>query len=806
MAKLNLNDIESLANNTSARQAINANFEEVERFADNTLSRDGSTPNQMGADIDLNSNDLLNVNVIDAMEYRRNGLPVEQEIAYANKHYQLLSGNGVQTVFTLDFDPGSIGNLEISIAGVIKRPILDFTYVGTTLTFASPPANAVNNILVRYDTALPLPFGDSEAVFFHPPGSSLIQSVNDALSNGVYVTWFASPSQLATDATAATQAAVNYAISSGRRGVYFPGGITYKFLAASAPIDPGTGDMTFFGDGLSSVIQFEEGASLDVALNRKHLFRNTDNVAKGTLEFKGLHFKGTWTAGGFAERGGCPLFLWYYTQLRIINCRFYDLSWAASSCENIGRVFVNGNHYERCVRDMVRMRSSFNVIVTDNHFKQCDDDAIALHQWNTNTTPGTQREGIVIADNQFEDCGPVRILAGRMVSVTGNVFRRSKSGAILVYEDSLNASEGEVPMFAIDISSNQIYDLLNRAPFATPAFSAIAVYGRGRKSGTNSSNTVPGEPIVGDGGFIRPWDWRTGFYSLATDGYPPIHHVRVQNNTIARTLPAVAEYDDWGYGQAMSASGFSNDDVTNEAMRPTVGINIEGDGRRMLIQGNIVGHVGLGILFNQASSHHGLDQTRVTENVFSDCNVAGIEIQAPAATRSVNITVAQNDFDCDPYHNHTNRVSGGAWTSDTGGPFALIANNSTNWSFERNRIKNVSKVYAADLYAYSTVKDNLLRCQPAVNGFHATNKGIGFVELAGVQFNYEVVNSDPSSADYGQNLGETLVARPSIPTTGLYVQGTFVQHSSSSTVWGWVRLTTGTGHVSGTDWKTVALT
>ena len=46
------------ANNTVS--TLNSNFTALNTQLDNTVSRDGSTPNSMTADIDLNSNDLLN--------------------------------------------------------------------------------------------------------------------------------------------------------------------------------------------------------------------------------------------------------------------------------------------------------------------------------------------------------------------------------------------------------------------------------------------------------------------------------------------------------------------------------------------------------------------------------------------------------------------------------------------------------------------------------------------------------------------------------------------------------------------------
>lgn len=53
-------DITTIASGYYSRQALNNNFEELRDAFDNTLSLDGSTPNTMTADFDLNGNDILN--------------------------------------------------------------------------------------------------------------------------------------------------------------------------------------------------------------------------------------------------------------------------------------------------------------------------------------------------------------------------------------------------------------------------------------------------------------------------------------------------------------------------------------------------------------------------------------------------------------------------------------------------------------------------------------------------------------------------------------------------------------------------
>lgn len=64
MAKLVTSDVGSFTQ--AAVTTINTNFQATEEAMENTLSRDGTAPNQMEADLDMNENDVLNVNLVDA--------------------------------------------------------------------------------------------------------------------------------------------------------------------------------------------------------------------------------------------------------------------------------------------------------------------------------------------------------------------------------------------------------------------------------------------------------------------------------------------------------------------------------------------------------------------------------------------------------------------------------------------------------------------------------------------------------------------------------------------------------------------
>lgn len=61
MAKLTLSDLTSLANANTAVTAINANSALIETALENTLSRDGTSPNTMEAELDMNSNRIINL-------------------------------------------------------------------------------------------------------------------------------------------------------------------------------------------------------------------------------------------------------------------------------------------------------------------------------------------------------------------------------------------------------------------------------------------------------------------------------------------------------------------------------------------------------------------------------------------------------------------------------------------------------------------------------------------------------------------------------------------------------------------------
>tara|TARA_R100001443_G_scaffold3451_3_gene10734 strand:+ start:35 stop:328 length:294 start_codon:yes stop_codon:yes gene_type:complete len=56
--------VNTISSGYASQTQLNENFTNINTALSNTLSRDGSVPNAMSADLDLNNNDLLNVKAI----------------------------------------------------------------------------------------------------------------------------------------------------------------------------------------------------------------------------------------------------------------------------------------------------------------------------------------------------------------------------------------------------------------------------------------------------------------------------------------------------------------------------------------------------------------------------------------------------------------------------------------------------------------------------------------------------------------------------------------------------------------------
>ena len=155
MAKLTLTDILS---GYATAAAYNANNALIEAALENTLSRDGTTPNTMSANLDLDSNDLNNVNVLNATGVITTSLTLNgQAVSLSTTLTGGLNASevtyGAKALDTaLDADFGLIAGAE-TISGVwtfSAKPIMSagLNISASDLDIAAGDINLTGNLVV----------------------------------------------------------------------------------------------------------------------------------------------------------------------------------------------------------------------------------------------------------------------------------------------------------------------------------------------------------------------------------------------------------------------------------------------------------------------------------------------------------------------------------------------------------------------------------------------------------------------------------------------------------------------------------
>lgn len=97
-------------------------------------------------------------------------------VAFGTARYDVFTGDGTTTAFTLSGEPGMLANIRVAVGAAVQTPGTDYTYVSGSkvLVFTSPPPATVT-VLVQYSLALSQGYSDSAASIFIQDGTGAVQ-------------------------------------------------------------------------------------------------------------------------------------------------------------------------------------------------------------------------------------------------------------------------------------------------------------------------------------------------------------------------------------------------------------------------------------------------------------------------------------------------------------------------------------------------------------------------------------------------------------------------------------------------------
>ena len=266
-------DITTIASGYYSRQALNNNFENLQDGFDNTLSLDGSTPNAMGADLDLNGNDLLNAGTLNTDVLKIDGTRVGVgDLSASGATLSSIShtGDGSTVAFSTGYQAFITDNTQVYIDGIYQNKA-GYSISGTTLTFSgAPPLNAAIEIVV----ARTLDFGADDAanVNYDQGGTNTtVQLALDSLFSATAKKEYDTVALLLADTADGTF------FSTGDYVTVVEGGFAYKVVASG-------GDLTNSGG-----VQFELQPSSFVSPDMFGAARTDRTLFQTALDYSALN-------------------------------------------------------------------------------------------------------------------------------------------------------------------------------------------------------------------------------------------------------------------------------------------------------------------------------------------------------------------------------------------------------------------------------------------------------------------------------------------------------------------------------------
>lgn len=313
-------------------------------------------------------------------------------------------------------------------------------------------------------------------------------------------------------------------------------------------------------------------------------------------------------------------------------------------------------------------------------------------------------------------------------------------------------------------------------------------------------------------GVVETYAYLDNMFASSSDTTTPIGpglYIDVRGNQCIRTISISnpVQYSDLGFGQMFDRWGYTNPWLGRTELQSAANgivFQAEGVAATLIKQVNVVGNRIVGV----ASSIDITPGIQILGGVIADneCyDFLNFGISFQSASVAHRLIIERNLFDGDPYMLGRGSGANGAWQSGTTLVIGCKANSTTGVLARGNRYRNVMAVDDGNAASWQ-YEGNWIYCNPAAVGYSASNIGVGTVPAGGSRFAHIIEDCSPADATMGHALNMPVLSAAAMPSTGTFVAGAFVRNEAPSVtsgfvLVGWVRLTTGSGNVSGTDWS-----
>jgi hypothetical protein len=639
------------------------------------------------------------------------------------------------------------------------------------------------------------------------------------------------------DNKVAIDAAISALSSAGGGTLYIPKGVFRTSGSHDVP-----SNMTVKGEGSSSVLKRVSSTTGAIFY---YINPDRPNISRENVAFRDFKIEGVFDETGEEGSGNGVITLVGFRNIVIRGCYF---EYIETFCLNINQCEsckVLHNDFRYIARDMVAVWGTPEIVVAFNTLIGGDDDCISLNQARFESTNGVMRDGLIVTGNYLRDTGSIKIQHAKNTIISNNVLKLCK-GTRGIYIDGAGEAQGQTDarqsnVHNIVIESNIILDMLER----TLAYTDVGV-GSSNNRIAIAVGSKPRTTTEKDDPYLYHYS-----DSGVSDNLPvnePLN-ILIKDNIVSRTFVGTGQtYEDLGFGKMFSrfqnssldtdSSYFDNGFVNptlNDNFFQTRSLEVRDGLVNSLIEGNLFQGSGLvNVLFTddlipvldtqdppqlildgdgQPQANFVLKNVIFRNNVVRNFASNGINLDAYELT-SQDILIENNVIDGDPFFLDTSRNADGSWSSRTG-CVGIEAKNSKGIKIVENTFKNLSLPWSTaggsnENYIF---RKNSFVGDPAEgapsNDYDAGNKGIGSYPAIYIDPEMELIweDSDPTSATYGQVKGkQDFINAGTTPSQGFYFEGYTLWSrraivDTGKILLGWRRMTTGSSHVSGTDWQ-----